>query len=419
VVVYHDEQSGPDRPDPIHDHHHATMQSRQLTLVKRIPAKTGKKFQQSNSSLGKGQTFSRLLRANAVLNASRQAQPRGGQGGAMAPIRKEGIASPAASSIATTTMAPNISATRDSCRIIHKELIGNVTGSVAFTIANTFALNPGLAASFPWLSQQAINWQFYRFNKLRFRALSRTGNTTPGSQALVPDYDASASAPASEVIASSFEDVVEDVPWKSLVCDLRPSSMFAMGPKKFVRTAALAANQDIKTYDAGQLFVTTIDGTAVAWSKLWVEYDITFSTPQLPPNGGNTLSSLHITSTTPTTASMLANPVIAAGSSSPAPATVALDVLTFPLPGRYLVTYSATATTSVTQTGAPTGAAGLTIVNTGLLVGGLPAGNTSGIMTQVLEVAVASPNGTLTFNNTIVLGLLAELFVAQVAPSQA
>jgi len=61
--------------------------------------------------------------------------------------------------------------------------------------------------------------------------------------------------------------------------------MHPIGPKKFVRTAGLAANLDVKTYDAGTLFVGTIDGTAVNWGKLWVEYDITLYTPQLQPQG--------------------------------------------------------------------------------------------------------------------------------------
>jgi hypothetical protein len=38
-------------------------------------------------------------------------------------------------------------------------------------------------------------------------------------------------------------------------------------------------------YDSGNLFVGTVDGTAVAWGKLWLEYDVSLFTPQLPPAG--------------------------------------------------------------------------------------------------------------------------------------
>jgi hypothetical protein len=42
---------------------------------------------------------------------------------------------------------------------------------------------------------------------------------------------------------------------------------------------------DIKTYDVANVFVSTTDGTAVSWSKVWVEYDVILMNPQLPPGG--------------------------------------------------------------------------------------------------------------------------------------
>lgn len=189
----------------------------------------------------------------------------------------------AAYSTGQSSQPPVIQAQRDSTRIIHRELIASVVGSTAFTVANTFALNPGVAATFPWLSTQAQSWETYRFNKLRFCAYTRTGSQVPGSLMLVPDYDAADAAPSTEQLASSYEDASEDVPWKDIHCELRPAAMHSMGPKKFIRTGPLAANLDVKTYDCGQLFVCTVDGTAVNWSKLWVEYDITMYTPTLFP----------------------------------------------------------------------------------------------------------------------------------------
>jgi hypothetical protein len=57
--------------------------------------------------------------------------------------------------------------------------------------------------------------------------------------------------------------------------------MHQPGQRKFVRSQALAANLDIKTYDSGNLFVFTVDSAAAAsWGKLWVEYDVDLFTPQ-------------------------------------------------------------------------------------------------------------------------------------------
>lgn len=115
---------------------------------------------------------------------------------------------------------------------------------------------------------------------------------------LIPEYDAADAAPATEQIASSFEDVAEDAPWKSIVCSLKNNAMDTIGPRHFIRTGGVPAGQDIKLYDVGQLFVASVDGTGGApVGKLWVEYDVTFHTPQLPPTGVECLSGLIVGAT--------------------------------------------------------------------------------------------------------------------------
>jgi hypothetical protein len=148
-----------------------------------------------------------------------------------------------------------------------------------------FPINPGLNGSFPWLSNIAQNWESYKFHKLRYCYYTRTGSTTVGSVILAPDYDATDGPPINEQVIASYEDAVEDAPWKDLVCTLKERSMFSIGPKKFVRSADVGFN-DLKLYDAGNLYIATVDSTAAAaWGKLWVEYDITFFTPQIAPVG--------------------------------------------------------------------------------------------------------------------------------------
>lgn len=125
-------------------------------------------------------------------------------------------------------------------------------GTSGFTVANTFALNPGLSTTFPWLSTQAVGWEQYKFNKLKFCYYTRTGTSTPGSILMVPDYDAADAAPTTEQIASAYRDVVEEVPWiEEFSCTLDPRAMLEPGNRKYIRTASLAANLDVKTYDAG------------------------------------------------------------------------------------------------------------------------------------------------------------------------
>lgn len=170
-------------------------------------------------------------------------------------------------------------------RIVHKEFITNISGTSAFTQALQVPLNPGLFQSFPWLSAIANNYESYRFHALKFCYYTRTGSNIPGSVLIVPDYDASDAAPSSEQIASTYNDMEEDVPWKDICCRLNPRSMNSLGPHKFVRNGGLPATADIKTTDSGNVFLFTVDGTAVNWGKVWVEYDVEFFTPQSNPNG--------------------------------------------------------------------------------------------------------------------------------------
>ncbi len=175
----------------------------------------------------------------------------------------------------------------NSCRVRHREFIGNVTGSVNFTVASTFPVNPGMATTFPWLSTIAQNWESYRFNRLELCYRTRTGSNVPGSVLMALDPDASDAAPTTEQIMSSYQDMREDAPWKDIDLPLRVQALRDLGPRKFVRTAALVGNADIKLYDSGNLVIATVDGTAVSWGKLWIEYDVEFYTPQSPPAGPN------------------------------------------------------------------------------------------------------------------------------------
>jgi len=208
----------------------------------------------------------------------------------MGPGRRVGVA--AAYATGQTTRNPRVSRSGvDSTRIVHRELIGSVVGTVLYTVGNSFSINPGLFATFPWLSTQALGWEKYKFNSLRLCYYTRTGSNTPGSVILTPDYDAADAAPVNEQIASAYHGTQEDVAWKDncMVFDQK-----ILGQERFIRTGGLAANLDIKTYDIANTYVGTLDGTAVNWGKLWIEYDITLINQQLNssgPAGSGTLAS--------------------------------------------------------------------------------------------------------------------------------
>lgn len=205
----------------------------------------------------------------------------------------------------------------NTCRIRHRELVASIVGSSVFTTSQSMSINPGLSASFPWLAIQAAGWEKYKFHKLRYCAYTRCASTTPGSLMLSVDYDAADNLPDNEFIASSYAGTVEDAPWKDICIDL--DTQMLDGPK-YIRLGGLSVlnggGSDIKTYDGGTMNVFTIDGTAVNWAKLWVEYDVELINPQLPPagafasgtysSGGGSLSQTNIFGLNPTTSGSFA-----------------------------------------------------------------------------------------------------------------
>lgn len=167
-------------------------------------------------------------------------------------------------------------------RIVHRELVASVNGSVTF-VAVQYSLNPGIAKTFPWLSTQAVGWEQYCFHKLAFDYVTRTATSTTGSVILSPEYDPSDGAPASEGAASNAMDAIEDACWKTIHCELTPTAMFPLGPRKYVRTMNQAG--DVRTFDAGSMFVcTNEEPNTNGIGKLWVSYDVELFVPQTAPS---------------------------------------------------------------------------------------------------------------------------------------
>lgn len=345
-----------------------------------------------NSNRSSNQSQGKANGKNRPQNKKRKA--KGPPPDSRPPPQKKQKQASAAAAYATgqSGQGAKLVATAKSCRVTHREFIGNVIGSTAFAIAASFAVNPGLLASFPWLSGIAQNWETYKFRYLRLCYYTRTGTGVPGSVILAHDPDASDAAPSTEAVMTTYESCAEDAPWKDICLVTKAMALHELGPRKFVRTGALAANQDIKLYDAGNLFVGTVDGTAVAWGKLWVEYDIDLFTPQLPPAGvfagGNINAGGALTA---------ANPLGTLPIVDPQGSGISVDngsLVTLALAGEYMVVLGLTGTV-ITAVPAPTPSAGVaaTALFTVVLASGLNA-------MVYYRVVVTVPGATLDFTAT-------------------
>jgi len=192
------------------------------------------------------------------------------------------MAAPAAVGRSNRMSSPAVSSLSSSdgrIRVSHREYIGEVTGQASFT-AVSYAVNPGLSAVFAWLSNLAQNYESYLALALSFEFETQCSTSTAGSIQMAMDYDAADSAPATKQALMSYHNAVRAPVWGEcrFICDSQDLRKF--GSQRFIRTAALAANQDIKTYDIGNLIVATSGGSGTVVGELYVRYSFELMTPQ-------------------------------------------------------------------------------------------------------------------------------------------
>jgi len=200
-------------------------------------------------------------------------------------------------------------------RFAHKEYIGQIASSVAYTNQFSDVINPANPDMFPYLSGISGSFQEYKFRGLAFSfkstsadALNST-NTALGMVAMAVQYRSDATAPTSKL------QLLNEM-WS---VDAKPSENVSMpvecAPKEspmnllYVGTGSAASN-DPKFYNLGRLVVATQGSQAAAdIGELWVSYDIELYKPIMDlgaagPLGGTTA---HYTGTTQTTANAFAN----------------------------------------------------------------------------------------------------------------
>lgn len=191
---------------------------------------------------------------------------------------------PAAIGRTVTSKAPKTrSSGPGSVCISHRELIeGSILGYTAFTVAASYNLQPGSNKTFPWLSIQAAQYEQYRFRKLQFIYVPIVGTSVAGDVMMLADYNVSDPPPLVETDALDHPGAKTGSLWETHIfkCDI--SKMHALGPRKFIRTAAVAGDQ--KTFDCGNFHLCVNNsGITTSIGKLFVEYEVEFYVPQINP----------------------------------------------------------------------------------------------------------------------------------------
>lgn len=200
------------------------------------------------------------------------------------------VSAPLAKSMVRKTQKPKMETRPNGdAHIKHREYIADITagtGTATVFTSSTYAVNPGQATTFPWLSRIASNYESYVFNSLRFDYETEAPSTLGGTLVLTLDYDASDAAPNTKQQAMTYRGAVRSAPWSacqhaSLAEDLHKSK------SNFIRPGVQPAGTDIKTYDIGNLFAISqgVSTASAVLGELYVEYDVLLMTPVFEPVG--------------------------------------------------------------------------------------------------------------------------------------
>jgi hypothetical protein len=269
----------------------------------------------------------------------------------------------------------------------HREYIGEVLSSIAYAVTE-YAINPAIAATFPWLSTLAMNFEAYLFKKLKFDYRTESSTQATGKAILSVDYDAADPAPATKQEQLQARTKVDCATWQNagVSCD---SSDLKKLPQRYTRVAPLPANMDIKTYDVGKLSVGCQGQTAdnVPMGELYVEYEVDLITPT---NSGVVVQALMAQKIVAsgaglTTTQLFGNAPVLTGAAlfqvNPVNSEMTLQVA-----GQYMITSIITGTT----------------------IAGLTAGY-AGVDTNVNIIINAA--GTVAINVTIVNGVVGDAWI--------
>ncbi len=227
---------------------------------------------------------------------------------------RNAVAAPIGIGLIRSTNKPKLVNTQGGVRITHSEMITQVVPTIQQQFAANLqfsyrnAINPGNEQMFPWLASQAVAWQSYVINRLVFKYYSNASTSSPGAYYTCVDYDPTNPQPDSIQEMMKMRGAVRNNVWLESALVYHPADN--VDKRRFVIEGGATVNpltqqvelrvpakSSVNDFYAGWLYCL-FQGTStdvVPSGDLWVEYDITFYTPQTErsvSSGQNVTSSL-------------------------------------------------------------------------------------------------------------------------------
>ena len=170
-----------------------------------------------------------------------------------------------------------------------------------FNIA-TLALNPGLPAAFPWLSQIAANYQEYELLQCIYTYKTTVADFASssgqvGQVVMATQYNPSIPAFADKETMMMYDGAASCKTSMSMLhgveCD--PVKLAATTGRKYIRTGNVPASEDLKEYDQGVLNIAVLNPPVTylgqVLGELWVSYTVCLKKPRLSALNGNNIPS--------------------------------------------------------------------------------------------------------------------------------
>ena len=312
---------------------------------------------------------------------------------------------------------PTFKNTGDGMVVCHREFITDVKGSVDFAQQIKLFINPGLLATFPWLSQLATNFEEWDARGLVFEyrpssgsAISSTSSAL-GVVVMATDYDVLNPDFTTKQQMESYEYSTSTVPFTGCMHPVECDRNKTVLPSLYIRSSpAVPAAADQRLYDMGKFQLATAGMQSVyTVGELWVSYDMVFRKPRIPttlapayshfretPAGTATATNRLGTSGAVATANSTLNEIIPNGTNG----------LVFSQVGTYLVQVSVVGATLTGGIGFSVGS-NMNMLNTWFLDGAATFVNcydstakaTSSISSVNVLAAGQTSANLLTFNN--------------------
>lgn len=211
--------------------------------------------------------------AKAPAGKAKQAHPKQRQGPRPAVSNIKGV----------TSGTPRVTGSKyskdGSITVTYREYLVDVQGSPEFS-AFPVPLNPGMP-QYTWLHRIASEFEFYRFEHFALTYATDTSTAVGGSVIMAVDYDSLDVAPASKSEMMMFTNAVRNATWQNFTYTASKALLNASAPHRYVRAGAPPAASDLKTYDAGVVWVATQGQTDVNIGEVYVEYTVKFIGPHI------------------------------------------------------------------------------------------------------------------------------------------